>query len=528
MESSAQEGFDSDEAQFQMRTAVRNATVLWPRARLVLETLMVLMSLGAVTGEILVIFFVCCSKKFLTVTSVLIINLAISDFLVGIGVMPFVAVSIMNNGWVKGNDLCLYVGYTSSVYCTASVLTLAAIALDRYFAIVDCLRYDSRCTIWRTGLAVLWIWLQAMVTSCPPLLGWSNISFVAPMYSCAVNWANSPSYTIIMASLTFLLPAIVILFCYVKIVRVARYHARRIHSLEEHLQRSRTPSVLNLQHSFMDSFTPSKLVYHVSGKFVMDQLDVPGEISPDAPSEMSSKSAGGRLHSFLAQIHSSSLQNPNQTQHHGVLRLFLVIAAFFLCWTPYISVALVQATETALSRPSSLVPPSAVTLSYWLVLLNSDINPLLYALLSKRFQVAFQSLRWKILARLGSVVGRGGGAERSTGGGGGESDPTNGTTHSSTAHSRNDGEPAYPSVFTLSSQLPNSFKEQLNNVLPVATSSRPVCHKCGGQGSRTVDHLQVPSKQCERNRLPYSAATKKKQATFFYGQITVRVEHDIC
>lgn len=51
MESSAQEWFDSDEAEFQMRTAVRNSTVLWPRARLVLETLMVLMSLGAVTGE---------------------------------------------------------------------------------------------------------------------------------------------------------------------------------------------------------------------------------------------------------------------------------------------------------------------------------------------------------------------------------------------------------------------------------------------------------------------------------------------
>ncbi len=422
-------------------------------------------------------------------------------------------------------DLCLYVGYTSSVYCTASVLTLTAIALERYFSIVDCLRYDSRCTIRRTGLAVLWIWLQAIVTSCPPLLGWSNISFVAPIYSCSVNWANSPSYTIVMASLTFLLPAIVILFCYVKIVHVARYHARRIHSLEEHLQRNRTPSVLNLQHSFMDSFTPSKLVYHVSGKFVMDQSDVPGEIYPDAPSEMSSKSAGGRLHSFLAQIHSGSQQNPIQTRHHGVLRLFLVIAAFFLCWMPYISVALVQATETALSRPSSLVPPSAVTLSYWLVLFNSDINPLLYALLSKRFQVAFQSLRWKIQARLGSVVGQGG-AERSTVGGG--RDPTNGTTHSSTANSRNNGEPAYPSVFTLSSQLPNSFKEQLNKVLPVATPSHPVCHKCGGQGSRTEHHLQVPSKQCEQNRLPYSAATKKKQATFFYGPITVRVEHDIC
>ncbi|KAG1930326.1 5-hydroxytryptamine receptor 1D [Pimephales promelas] len=520
MESSAGEWFDADESEFQMRTALRNSTILSPRARLVLETVMVLMSLAAVTGNVLVIVIVAATKTFHTVTSILIINLAISDFLVGIGVMPFVAVSIMNNGWVNYNDLCLYVGYTSSVYCTASVLTLAAIALDRYFSIVDCLLYGSRCTIWRTGSVVIWIWLQAMLTSCPPLLGWSNISFVAPMYNCAVNWPNSPSYTVMMVSLSFLLPAMVILFCYVKIVRVARYHARMIHSLEEHLQRNRATSVLNLQHSFMDTYTPSRLIYYVSGRFVTDQLDVPYEVAPDAPSEMFSEPTGGRLHSFVAQIHSSSPQH----QHHGVRRLFLVIAAFFLCWMPYIGVALVQATETALSRPRSVVPPSAVTFSYFMVLFNSDINPLLYALLSKRFRGAFQSLRWKIQARLGSVVERVG-AERSTSGG--ESYPTNRSTHSSTAHSRNDGESTYSSVFALSSQFAHSLREHLNNVLPVTTSSRSVCHECCGRASRTVDLLQVPSKQRERNRLPYSAATKKKQATFFYGQITVRVEH-IC
>lgn len=53
------------------------------------------------SGNILVIVIVAATKTFHTVTSVLIINLAISDFLVGIGVMPFVAVSIMNNGWVN-------------------------------------------------------------------------------------------------------------------------------------------------------------------------------------------------------------------------------------------------------------------------------------------------------------------------------------------------------------------------------------------------------------------------------------------
>ncbi|KAA0718229.1 G-protein coupled receptor 161 [Triplophysa tibetana] len=512
-----------------MRSSLKNSTVVSSRARLIMETLMVLMSLGAVTGNALVIVIVAATKTLHTVTSVLIINLAISDLLVGIGVMPFVAVSIMNNGW----DLCLYVGYTSSVYCTASVLTLAAIAMDRYFSIVDCLRYDSRCTVWRTGSAVLWIWMQSMVTSCPPLFGWSNVSYVAPMYSCAVNWANSPSYTVFMAVLCFLLPGVVILYCYVKIVRVARYHARRIHSLEEHFRSKPTSvSVSDLLHASADEdiYEPSKLVYYVSGRFVTDvRLEVPGEIAPEAPSgdDGSSGEADGRLHSILAQLHGGSPRLPNPPQHHGILRLFMVIAAFFLCWMPYISVSLVQATETALSRRTSLVPSSAVTFSYWLVLFNSDINPLLYALLSKRFQRALLSLRWKIQARLGGAVGQDG-VERATVRGGVESDPTNGTSHSSSANSRNDGAPqesTYSSVFTLSSSFPNSIEEQLSNVIPPAAQS--VCRKCGGNDAKTVDHLQVPSRQRERNRLPYSAATHKKQATFFYGQITVRVEHDI-
>lgn len=51
-------------------------------------------------GNILVIVIVAATKTFHCVTSVLIMNLAVSDLLVGVGVMPFVALSIMNRGWV--------------------------------------------------------------------------------------------------------------------------------------------------------------------------------------------------------------------------------------------------------------------------------------------------------------------------------------------------------------------------------------------------------------------------------------------
>lgn len=51
-------------------------------------------------GNILVIAIVAATKPLHSVTSVLIMNLAISDLLVGVGVMPFVALSIVNHGWM--------------------------------------------------------------------------------------------------------------------------------------------------------------------------------------------------------------------------------------------------------------------------------------------------------------------------------------------------------------------------------------------------------------------------------------------
>lgn len=420
------------------------------------------------------------------------------------------------------------------------MLTLAAIALDRYHSIMDCLRYSSRCTLWRTCAVVLWIWLQALVTSCPPLLGWSSVSYVVPMYSCAVNWASSPSYTAFMAALCYLFPAVVILFCYVNIVKVARSHARRIHTLEDSVQRSRNPSSASAsggppQEHCATLHSPSRLIYHVSGQFVPEVSGGGGNdvtAPPDSPTEQSNPTSR-RLFSFLAQTTSQpTLQSSQQHQsHHGVVRLFLVISAFFLCWTPYIGVALVQATETAISGQSSLVPPFAVTFSYWLVLLNSDINPLLYALLSKRFQGALQGLRQKIRAQLGSVVG-GGSEVRAEGDEGKSSDPcTLNTAHpgppSSSESSTCDDSKYSSSIFTISTETLKSHPEEhlCNMCHPQNTSSSSVRTDAGAE--RRVNCLQVPPRPQEGSRLPFSALTKERQATFFYGQITVQVEHDV-
>lgn len=445
-------------------------------------------------------------------------------------------------------------GYTSSVYCSASVLTLAAIALDRYYSIVDCLRYNSRSTTWRTGAAVLWIWLQAMLTSCPPLLGWSNITFVSPMYSCVVNWASSPSYTVFMAAVCFFFPAIVILFCYVKIVRVAQHHAQRIHSLQQYFQHSsghHMSSPLESAHQCsatdLEMHDPSRLVYYVSGKFVSEsQFNIPhpkADLTGEPTSQFQGKSSllfSRRLQTFLAHLQSGSTLQNSPPQQHGVLRLFMVIAAFFLCWTPYIGVALVQATETALSRSASQVPPAAVTFSYWLVLFNSDINPLLYALLSKRFQRALQNLRKNIQARLGMVQRAE--VERTDGEGGRITTPTNVIASATDQHQQDSGPrqngSVYSSVNTMDSTFPKSHKQEVNEVLlpgsmlsasfSASSSSLSPCRRCSRSTPGNSACLQVPSKPQEWDKLHSTAVNKERHATFFYGQIALRMEKEFC
>ncbi|XP_048761624.2 neuropeptide FF receptor 2-like isoform X2 [Ostrea edulis] len=130
-------------------------------------TICVSIELVAIVGNLLIIIIIAQSPKMRTVTNYYILNLAISDMLVGLFAMWIHLVDDLTQGWVLGSFLCKFNPFLQITAMCASVFTLVAIAGDRFFAIVFPLK--SRVTQRKVSVIIIVIWLAALAIALPVL-----------------------------------------------------------------------------------------------------------------------------------------------------------------------------------------------------------------------------------------------------------------------------------------------------------------------------------------------------------------------
>ncbi len=128
----------------------------------------------AVAGNILVILSVVCNRHLRSPTNYFIVNLAIADLLLGTTVLPVSATLEILGFWVFGRIFCDVWAAVDVLCCTASIMSLCVISIDRYIGVSHPLQYPNIVTGRRALLAMLGIWVLSLVISIGPLLGWKE------------------------------------------------------------------------------------------------------------------------------------------------------------------------------------------------------------------------------------------------------------------------------------------------------------------------------------------------------------------
>uniref|UniRef100_A0AAQ6A8K2 G-protein coupled receptors family 1 profile domain-containing protein n=1 Tax=Amphiprion ocellaris TaxID=80972 RepID=A0AAQ6A8K2_AMPOC len=120
----------------------------------------------ACSGNLLLLFLIWNNKKRHNTTNFLISNLALVDLLMCIFCVPLTAsYAFDKRGWVFGSYMCHFVTVMQSAAVYAAVLSLMAIAVDRYVVVAYPIRKRVGCQFcW--GLVLL-IWLASLALSTP-------------------------------------------------------------------------------------------------------------------------------------------------------------------------------------------------------------------------------------------------------------------------------------------------------------------------------------------------------------------------
>ena len=99
---------------------------------IILTIILGIIIIGTILGNVLVCTAVAIVRKLRTPSNLLIVSLAVSDLLVALLVMPFAAMYEVMGRWMLGDPFCDAWTSLDVMLCTASILNLCVISVDRY------------------------------------------------------------------------------------------------------------------------------------------------------------------------------------------------------------------------------------------------------------------------------------------------------------------------------------------------------------------------------------------------------------
>ncbi|KAM7385447.1 hypothetical protein PAMP_001530 [Pampus punctatissimus] len=168
------------------------------------------------------------------VPGLFILNLTFCNLLLSVSNMPLTVVGLITTGHPGGSGICQIVGFLDTFLTTNSMLSMAALSIDRWVAVVFPLSYHSRIRHRDAVIALGYTWIHSLcfstVATFRSWVGYNHLYASCTLCNVKAKGAGTQFiiFSVALHSLTFLLTFIVMCVTYLKVLKVARFHCKRI------------------------------------------------------------------------------------------------------------------------------------------------------------------------------------------------------------------------------------------------------------------------------------------------------------
>ncbi|XP_040205926.1 5-hydroxytryptamine receptor 1B [Rana temporaria] len=331
----------------------------------VLTIILGVITLATLLSNAFVIATVYQTRKLHTPANYLIASLAFTDLLVSILVLPISTLYTVIGKWSLGQVICDMWLSSDITCCTASILHLCVIALDRYWAITDAVEYTKKRTPKRAVIMIALVWVFSISISMPPLF-WRQ-SKVEELTKCAVN-TDHVLYTVYSTVGAFYVPTLLLIALYGRIYVEARSRILKQSPKSTGKRLTRAHLITDSPGSSSVSSTNSRAP----------------ELSSDTGSPV-------YLNQVKVKVSDALLEKKKimaAREKKATKTLGIILGAYIVCWLPFFIISLVL----PICQEACWFHPAIFDFFNWLGYLNSLINPIIYTMSNEDFKQAFHKL----------------------------------------------------------------------------------------------------------------------------------------
>uniref|UniRef100_A0A915DF95 G-protein coupled receptors family 1 profile domain-containing protein n=1 Tax=Ditylenchus dipsaci TaxID=166011 RepID=A0A915DF95_9BILA len=173
-----------------------------------------IVNLLVVCGNVFVLYILISQKSLRSSTNDIVISLTLSDFLLGVIILPFSILQEYSLSWMFGEVWCKVWLALDVLLSTASIYNLLAISFDRYMAVRQPIKYKFISSNKMTKITIAVVWLIASLLAFPPLVydhfGVAPPSIQSRGGQCTPATSND-WYILFSAFVSFILPMFLML-----------------------------------------------------------------------------------------------------------------------------------------------------------------------------------------------------------------------------------------------------------------------------------------------------------------------------